>query len=34
MMKIQAGNERLKLFSWEKAARLTERTYLKVITNE
>lgn len=31
---IQAGNERLKLFSWEKAARLTERTYLKVITNE
>lgn len=31
---IQAGNERLKLFSWEKAARLTERTYLKVIANE
>lgn len=31
---IVAGNERLKLFSWEKAARLTEKTYLKMINNE
>lgn len=31
---IQAGNERLKLFSWEKATHLTEKTYLKAINNE
>lgn len=31
---ITAGDERLKLFSWEKATQLTEKTYLKVINNE
>lgn len=31
---IAAGNERLKFFSWEKATRLTEKTYLKAINNE
>ena len=28
---IQAGQERLKLYSWEKAARETENVYLKTL---